>query len=180
MFTGINFTKIREIFGCFRSNGFEQIHETLIYILKNLLAKRENDSNKEEPISDEEFKEIIVILALALEFIKAKIMMCKDFYKLTELLMNLLNYIYMICFIINGFPNKRKKVCIEKRISELVIDCLATLNERRVFVSLDTAFKRYDLISLNSKTMIFRTLFHCIQLIKSIKETFPSTLVLRL
>ena len=141
------------------------------------MSKREKESSQGEAISDDEFKEVIMILALALELIKGKIQLCKDFYKLASLLMNLLNYVYMICYIINGFPIKRKKICIEKKISELVIDCLAALNERKVFVSLDNAFKRYEIISLNSKTMVFRTLFHCIQLIKSLKENFPSTLV---
>ena len=83
----------------------------------------------------------------------------------------------MICYMINGFPVKRKKICIEKKISDLIIDCLAALNERKVFISLDNAFKRYDIVSLNSKTMVFRTMFHCIQLIRSLKENYPSSLV---
>jgi hypothetical protein len=78
---------------------------------------------------------------------------------------------------INGFSNKRKKICVERRVSELVIDVLSSLNERRMFISIDNSFKRFELISLNTKTMVFRALFHCLQLIKNLKESFPSTLV---
>ena len=144
------------------------------------MKRFDKNPNQEETVTDEEFKEIIIIMSLSLEFIKNKIQLCKDFYKLSNLLMNLLNYVYIICSIINGFPNKRKKICIEKKISEYVIDCLSALNERKIFVSLDNAFKRYDISSLNTKTMVFRALFHCLQLIKALKETFPSTLVINL
>ena len=178
VFAGIGFSKIREIFCTFRTNGFEQIHETLLYIIKNILAKKlENQPNQEEAVNDEDFKEVMILLASALEFIKIKILFYKDFFKLAPLLINLLNYVYIICSLINGFANKRKKICIERKVSEYVIDVLSALNERKLFVSLDNAFKRYDIISLNTKTMVFRALFHCLQLVKSLKETFPSTLV---
>lgn len=143
-----------------------------------MIKRFEKQPNQEEAVSDDEFREIIITLASALEFIKLKILTCKDFFKLAPLMINLLNYVYIICSMINGFPSKRKKICVEKRITELVIDVLSSLNERRMFISLDNSFKRYEIISLNTKTMVFRALFHCLQLIKNLKETFPSTLVI--
>jgi hypothetical protein len=178
VFSSVGFLKIREIFCTFKSNGFEQIHETLLYIAKNILAKKlEKESNQDEAVSDEEFKDLVITLSTALELIKLKVVLCKDFFKLAPLLINLLNYVYIICSLINGFNNKRKKICIERKVSELVIEVLAALNERKLFVSLDTPFKRHEIMSLNTKTMVFRALFHCLQLIKGLKDAFPSTLV---
>lgn len=92
----------------------------------------------------------------------------------------LLSHIYTISNIINNTnpisAKKTNQVCCEKRIPELIIETLNYLNEKNIFINFDKAYSKADaIILINTKTLLFRTMFHCITLINFFKQNYPKS-----
>jgi hypothetical protein len=183
LFHILSFQRLREIFSIFKMNGFDQIHEVILHLVKSMLIKKNEHVKKGDTgvtnISDDEYTEIITIFSIALQFMRNRIVM-SEFLRLAKWVPTLMTQMYTICNIINNTNLKSKLVAIliEKKITEWLIDCLANLNEKNIFVGLNSAFESNDLNLIHTKVMMFRTLFHCFNLIKTIKDLNPNALVI--
>ena len=164
LFQLITFNKLKEIFLTFRMNGFEGCHESIIYLIKAVLVKKSIAPSTKSPqietaggtgLVDSDYSEMIIIFSSAVTLIRNKFITTGDFNKLSRCLYNLLSHIYTICNIINNINEKNAvkahQVCIQKKIPEYLIDCLATLNEKKVFTCIDNGFDRFDNNSVNTK-----------------------------
>ena len=198
LITIISFQRLREIFNIFKMNGFDQIHELIMQLIKSILIKKNEKYNNKKNnnsyitdntvtnqnssfnISDDEFIEIITIFSLALQFMRNKIVLT-DFMKLTRWVNNMMLHLYTICQIINTTNQKSLarfiNLFMDKKITEWIIECLNALEERNLFVGIDAAYQDSDIALINVKVMIFRSLFHCINLIKNFKDLHPATIV---
>jgi hypothetical protein len=182
LFYILNFQRLREIFSIFKMNGFDQIHEVILHLVKGMLVKKNEQIKKDihiTNISDDEYTEIISIFSVALQFMRNRIVM-SEFIRLAKWLSNLMAHMYTICNIISNTNLKSKlvNILIEKKIVDWLVDCLSNLNEKNIFVGLNSAFEVNDLNLINSKVMLFRTFFHCFNLIKTIKDLNPVSLVI--
>ncbi len=193
----ISFQRLREIFNIFKMNGFDQIHELIMQLIKSILIKKNEKSSIKKNLSyvtdnmvtntpsfnitDDEFIEIITIFSLALQFMRNRILLT-DFMKLTRWVNNMMLHLYTICQIINTTNHRSLtrfiNFFVEKKITEWIIECLFALDERNIFVGIDAAYQDNDVALINVKVMIFRSLFHCLNLIKNFKDLHPVTLVL--
>ena len=180
LFSVINFTKLREIFCTFKLNGFDQLHEAVLYIIKSILIRKSDKTTKEEnknTLNDNDFVEIITIFSHGLDFIRYKIFI-SDTNKIAKSLMSQLNYIYIITNIINNSYNRNVQICRDKKISENLIEIFYTLNEKNIFSSLDMLFDKHDANRINTMAMLFRTIFHCLSLVKNLKDCLETSLVI--
>jgi hypothetical protein len=185
LFSILSFQRLREVFGIFKLNGFEQIHEVILHLVKGILFKK-NEQNKNinesgtntTSITDEEYNEIITVFSVALQFMRNKIVTI-EFVRLAKWMSTLMAHMYTICSIINNTNLKTKHVTVlmEKRITDWLVECLNSLNERGVFAGINTAFESNDLNLVNTKVMIFRTFYHCFILIKNIRDLNSTSLV---
>ena len=180
LFNLINFQKLREIFCTFKLSGFDQLHEAILFTIKSILIRKSEKTSKDEnsknSLIDGDFVEIITIFSYALDFIRYKIFIC-DPNKIARSLLSFLNYIYIITNIINNSYERNVQICKEKKISENLIEIFYTLNEKNIFSTLDMLFDKFDTNGINTKAMLFRTIFHCLTCVKYLKECLPTTLV---
>lgn len=190
----ISFQRLREIFTIFKMNGFDQIHESIINLLKGILLKKtdkvmaRNDKNKNNKpvqtsnISDEEYNEIITIFSYALIFLRNRIILM-DFFKLSKWMYTVMTHLYTFSNIINNTNPKNLtkiiNIITDKKIVEYMIECLYAINDKKVFIGIDNAFDNLDLNLINIKTMIFRALFHCLAMIKTLKISLPIVYLLQ-
>jgi hypothetical protein len=174
-------------------NGFDQIHEVIISLLKQMLTKKievikkRNSKNsldlKDSSVclADEEMVEIIFISSLSFQFMRNKVLLI-DFMKLARYINTLMNHMYLICQIIvnnnQRILTKHINFFIEKRITEWIIEVLYVLNERNVFIGLDAAFQPHEISLIITKVSMFRNMYHCLNLIKLLKDIHPPTLVI--
>jgi hypothetical protein len=164
----IEYSKLREIFLNFTMNNFDAIHESIIYLLKALLSK------KNIMLIESDLVEIFSIFSFGLILIRNKIIQM-DLAKLCKIFFNLISLIYIIINQISLMLNKSNKaqyICLEKKIPELLIEVLYSIIEKNILGCLDKFYDRLDVVLLNTKSLIFRSLFHSINLIKNLK--FPT------
>ncbi len=192
----ISIQRLREIFNIFKMNGFDQIHEVIISLLKQILTKKIEQSKNinmnirssldsmrdgSSTISDEDFVEIIIISSLSFQFMRNKVLLL-DFMKLARYVHILMNHMYLICQMILNYNQrvltKQISLFLEKKITEWLIEVIYTVNERNVFIGLDAAFQQGEVSLIITKVTIFRNLYHCLNLIKTLKDIHPSTLVI--
>lgn len=201
----VSIQRLKELFNIFKMTGFDFIHESIINLIKAILLKKSeralqkksslvssvnNDSNYKTAIdvngsivtniSDEEYMDIIFIFSNALIFIRNKIMML-DFFKLSKWVYAVMNHLYTISNIINNTNQKNLpkmiNFIVEKKICEFLIECLSCLNDKKIFIGIDTAYEILDPNLIKIKIMIFRTVFHVLGLVKILKELNHNTLV---
>ena len=180
LFSVVNFQKLREVFCTFKLNGFDQLHEAVLFLIKSILIRKSEKTTKDDnknSLNDSDFIEIITIFSYALEYIRYKIFI-SDSNKIAKSLMSLLNYIYIITNIINNSYNRNVQICKEKKISENIIEIFYTLNEKNIFSSLDMLFDKFDSNGINTKAMLFRTIFHSLTSVKNLKDCLQTTLVI--
>lgn len=173
MFQILNFFRLRNIFVTFRHSGFETIHENIIYFLKAALVKKSSSKNQNsKALDDNDYAEMICIFSNAVKFIKEKIAIL-DFVRCIKSMHNYLSHLYTICNIINNINTKNAenayKVCIKENFTQMLIECLNAISEKKIFQQIDNAYDKFDTNSVNLKTIIFRTLFHCMTLIQTLK-----------
>ena len=143
------------------------------------MRKNDNVINQiDTSFCDNDFIEIITIFGLAIENIKNKVYLSKDVSKITKICMTLLNYLYIITNIVNNSFHRNIEICKEKRLSELLIECFHAFCEKNVFNSINLVFEKLDLSAINTKAMIFRTLFHTITVIKNLIDVNKNALVI--
>jgi hypothetical protein len=188
LFYILSFQRLREIFGIFKMNGFDQIHEVILHLVKGILMKK-NDQIKKgvndtslgtTNITDDDYVEMITLFSIALQLMRNKVLLHQhDLPRIVKWLASLMAHMYTICNIINNTNLKTKlvNILIEKRITEWLIDCLNVVNERNAFIAINSVFDSSDLNIINTKVMIFRTFFHCFNLIKNVKDQNPASLV---
>jgi hypothetical protein len=176
LFQIITFSKLKEIFYTFKTNGFDIIHDSIIGLIKAILVKKSATANKSMTLTldDSDYANIILIFIFAVNLIKTRILMTNDFNRVARSLYNLLSHVYTICNIINNINEKNElsshKLCIEKKLPEILIDCINAINDKKIFTNIDTAFDKTDISSLNTKMIIFRALYHCILLIQNLRK----------
>jgi hypothetical protein len=185
LFQIVSFSKMKDVFIMFKLNGFDLVHEAIIYLTKAVLVKNSTLSQKTNSpnnlLVDEDYSEMIIIFAAAITYIRNKLLLINDFNRLIKSLFSLLTHIYTICNIINNIninnAVKAHKVCVDKKMAELLVDFFNTLNERKVFTCLDNGFDKFDLQSVNTKMIIFRTLVHYFLLLQTLKNIESKTIV---
>ncbi len=72
---------------------------------------------------------------------------------------------------------KISKIFLEEKFSDELINFLFVLNDRDLFSEIDNHFGKIDEISINVKSIIFRCLYNCIILIKSLRESEENSMV---
>ena len=144
------------------------------------MKKYEQSCDSNNNFNENDFIEIVTIFGLAIEYITLKIHLSKELPKLAKLILNLLNYIYIIVNILNNSFQRNIHICVEKRISEGLVNCFSTFCEKNVFYTVDMVHDKLDNHCINTKAMIFRTLFHTISFVKNLKDRVPSTFVTNL
>lgn len=138
-------------------------------------------STQNTETSEEEYIEAISIFANALLFLRNKIILM-DSDRISRWLCNLFTHMYTISNLINNFKStllqKLANSIYEKKVSELMVECLAVLHDKKIFSHIDNFFNNdvLDFNLINIKIMIFRTLYHCLALIKSIKDIMPNSI----
>jgi hypothetical protein len=92
-----------------------------------------------------------------------------------------MTHLYTIANIINNTNAKNLpkmiNIIIERRVVELIVECLCCVAEKKIFEGLDTGYEILDVNLINVKIMIFRAIFHCLGLIKTLKDINPNTIV---
>jgi len=131
-------------------------------------------------IADEEYVEIITLFAYVLQSLKNKIN-STDPQKLSRWVYDVFSHIYTISNLINSLNikpwPKMQQILYEKKITELVVECLYLIVEKRIFSNFDRGYESsIDLNLLNVKVMLFRALFHCLAMVKSLKDINSQTL----
>jgi hypothetical protein len=176
----INFNVLRKLFTNFQS-GFDVIHEAIIYLIKGILVKR---STLETNIMlyNDDYTDMVHIFSNSLIFIRNKVLsQAMDVMKLSRGLFNFLTHVYTITNILNNInPNNSEyidKVCLEIRVPEQLIDCIYCFYEKKLFTFIETGFDKFDVTLLNTKAIVFRSLFHCITLLKRLMELDGDDLV---
>jgi len=214
LFQIINFSKLRDIFTSFKLNGFDNIHESIILLIKAILLKKSNLANSSIVISsnnnqsipnlnnpnnnnynntcnnqeksnlsleDRDYADIIVIFSHAVQIMHTRLLML-DFMKIAKGLYNILTHLYTICNIINNINEKNARtahiLCIEKKIHGSIIDCLGCLNDKKIFSAIDNGLDKYETNSLNTKMIIFRTVYHCIVFVQMLNGIDTNVMVL--
>jgi hypothetical protein len=178
LFQIVNFQRLKEAFYTFRINGFDIIHDSTINLIKAILIKKSSNASRQNSatltLDDRDYKEVVIVFGCAISLIRNKFLMVNDFIRLVRTLYHHLSHIYTICNIINNINEKNElaahSVCIERRIPDLLIECLHTLNEKKVFTCIDNGLDKFDTASVNTKMMIFRALYHCILLIQKLRK----------
>lgn len=131
-------------------------------------------------ITDEEYTEMITIFSHALIFMRNKVLLL-DFFRLSKWVYSVMSYLYTISHIINNInPHNLPKminILTEKRISELIVECLFSVADKKIFIGIDNAYDILDPNLINIKIMIFRAIFHCLSLVKTLRDISEKTLV---
>jgi hypothetical protein len=169
----INFKKLREILLNFKMNNFDSIHEIILQLIKGILSKK-NIDNKIYSIGKDQYQEVITIFSNSFLLLRNKIISI-DISKLVNWSINILTNIYTIVNIINNI-NKifldDAYFCNEKRICEILIEIYFTLYEKNLYPNLNKYNLHFSCL-INTKMMIFRSLFHSITLIKNLRASTP-------
>jgi len=206
LFQIINFQKLRDIFSSFSLNGFDNLHESIILLIKAILLKKSsivntsiiasnhntinlnstnaNDNQVQEKtnsnLEDKDYSDIVLIFVYAVNVIHIKLMML-DFMRIAKGLYNILTHLYTICNIINNINEKNSRsaheLCIDKKIQNSIIDCLSCLNEKKIFSAIDNGLDKYETNSINTKMIIFRTVYHSITLVQMLNDINTSVMV---
>lgn len=161
----IEYNKIKEIFISFTMNNFDSVHESIIFLLKALICK------KNISLTESDLLEIFSIFSFGLVLLRNKIIQM-DLAKLCKVFLNIISIFYtiinQISLIFNKF-DKVDKICIDKKIPELIIEVLYSIIEKNIIGCIDKFYDRLDFVLLNTKTLLFRSLFHSINLIQILK-----------
>jgi hypothetical protein len=184
LFIIVNLSKLKEIMLNFKMNGYDQIHDATFNLIKAILIKKsdsiQNSDSSSNSLNDEDFVELIAIFSVSFQLIKNKIVN-NDLQKLSKSAFSFLTIIYTIANIINNISNSNNeitfKICLDKKIPDHLIDIFFFFFEKGFFMNIDKIYERIDINSLNTKLMIFRTLFHCMILLKNLKNYSPACLV---
>jgi hypothetical protein len=201
IFQLINIQRIKDIFLSFKLNGFDNLHESFILLIKGFLTKKNNLINSsvqniniysreyltannnniiQSGLEEKDYLDIVIIFSHALNVMIMRINML-DFMKIVKGLFNLMTHLYTICNIINNINEKNAPsahiLSIEKRIPDLIIDCLNLLNDKKVFSTIDNGLDKYETNSINTKMIIFRTVYHAITLVQKLNEINMNVMV---
>jgi hypothetical protein len=243
----INFTDLYDTFTSFRTNGFDQIHETILNIIKTLLTSKKKminankqeednnnfslnniqtennyesnnksfnnenenlnksistqlkseDANKNNKKTDKENKINLEILNLLSET-EAKIIVCIftnslkllrtklnsfDIHKLLKWTQNIMTIVYNVTNISNNLLKTQVKFCnflklfFQENFVEELIEVLVFLSEIGLFENIDLQYGKIDENSINVKSIIFRSLYNCVILVKAIREAEKNSMV---
>jgi len=243
----INFTDLYDTFTSFRTNGFDQIHETILNIIKTLLTSKKKminankqeednnnfslnkietennyesnnksfndenenlnksistqlkseDANKNKKKTEKENKINLEILNLLSET-EAKIIVCIftnslkllrtklhsfDIHKLLKWTQNIMTIVYTVTNISNNLLKSQVKFCnflklfFEENFVEELIEVLVFLSEIGLFENIDLQYGKIDEKSINVKSIIFRSLYNCVILVKAIREIEKNSMV---
>lgn len=165
-----NFKLCNIVFSQYKTGGLEPIHENIINYIKTLLMKKISLPEKEAIVlfTDETFSEMVHIFTNALILILKKIKLM-DNLKLCKWLFQCLTHLNTITAILTNINPTNSaivhKICAERRVPECIIELLSQLNEKKVIINISTVFDKTDLNLLTTKALLFRTLFHCVNLV---------------
>jgi hypothetical protein len=165
----ITTSKVKEIFLNFTLNNFDLIHESLLHFIKTLIMK-----NKNFLLNKNDYSDLINLFSCALVLMKNKITH-SDTEKIYKWISNMITIIYTIVNLVNSllknsdYFNLIEKLCWENKLVDLLIDVFSSFLEKTIFSHLDRYYDRLDINSINLKSLIMRTMFHTVNLIKSLK-----------
>jgi hypothetical protein len=167
----ISFSILKDIFLNFQLNGFDVIHEAIIYLIKGILVKNSSLGNDKSILTDKDYNHMVHVFYNSLLFIKNKIAwQTMDMLTLSRSLFNFITHIYTITNILNNINSTNAeqtyKTCVDVKFAEQLIDCLFVFQEKKIFTFVETGFDKYDVALINTKAIIFRALYHCVSLIK--------------
>jgi hypothetical protein len=179
--TIISFSILRNLFINFQLNSFDVIHEAIIYLIKGILVKKSTLSIS--VLTNTDYTDMVYIFSNSFIYIRNKIVsQAMETIKLSRSLFNFLTHIYTITNILNNInPHNAEyidKICIEVKISEQLIDCLFGFYERKIFTFIETGYDKFDVALLNTKAIVFRSLFHCITLLKRLMKLDKKDMVM--
>jgi hypothetical protein len=134
-------------------------------------------------LSEAEVKIVVSIFSNSLKLLKDKIINF-DIEKLLKWTQNVMTIIYSVTNISNNILKEVKfcnvfKFYFEENFIEELIEILNTLSEIGLFSQIDLLYGKIDENSINVKSIIFRTLFNCVILIKSIREADKNSMVIK-
>jgi len=152
-------------------------------IFQEKKKKRESKINLDiiNLLTEDEIKITINIFLNSIRLLKEKILNF-EISKVFKSLQNIMTIIYSITNLSNKIFNaiklyKISKIFLEEKFSDELINFLFVLNDRDLFSEIDNHFGKIDEISINVKSIIFRCLYNCIILIKSLRESEENSMV---
>ena len=200
----ISVQRLKESFSIFKRTSFDVIHENIIQFLKTFLLKKTEkplpkannnvNTSHNESVSnniskmntsncnnEEENVDIITMFSYTLHLLKEKIKSL-DFDKLAKAIYYYFTYIYIFCNLVNNMtitPGEKVHLAlVERRISEQMVEVFSEMYDKKIFEDVDKAYgnKLLDTNLINLKILIFRSMFHFIMLIRTLKSFTPQTL----
>jgi len=178
-FRVVGMVDIKEIFCAFRQNGFDQVHEITIHLLKAIFTKKKaNDFLKQN-----DHKELIIVSMNAFKLLKNKIKILGA-TKIGKSIFQIITMIFNIVNLLNNLNNKKYvyQTCIEMRILDYLSETLFSLMDSKYSMNVFQYIEKYfesklDFSLINCKTIILRTLYYSITLITDINDFNPDSLV---
>ncbi len=172
----ITFSKLRQLFCSFKLNGFDLIHEYIIYYIKSIFTKRNLSS-----IQPQDFNDIVFLFTNAFIFLRNKIFML-DFVKLGRWVFQLMTIVFNITNLLNTFDLTLSeliaKSCYEHKLLDWLIEIFYNILDKQMIGRIDSCFDtKVDLNLIATKTILLRTLYYCMNLIISVRNVVPQALV---
>lgn len=151
---------------------------------KKKIKEKENKLNKEviKMLSENELKIIVCIFTSSIKLLRTKIINF-DIQKLLKWTQNIMTIIYSVANISNNIPkidnnfSNLFKYFYQENFVEEIIELLNALSEIGLFSQIDLLYGKIDENSINVKSIIFRSLYNCVILIKSIREAEKNSMV---
>ena len=175
-FTILPMKKFKDIFCLFKLSGFDQVHEISVHLLKSIFTKKKDI----EFVKPTDIEHLIKMSTSACVFLRNKFIIL-DFMKLGKSIFQLMTMMFNIVNLLNNLSSKQYvyQLCIENNLLEWLSEALFTLMEKQIFKKIENFFEnKLDFNLINSKTIILRTLYYSILLIKEIRKYNPSSLVI--
>lgn len=177
VFKIVTFSKLKQIFCVFKLNGFDVIHEYIIYFIKSIFSKRNLSS-----IQPQDFNDLVFLFTNAFIFLRNKIFML-DFGKLGKWVFQLMTIMFNISNLLNNFDPSLgeliSKACVEHKLIDWLTEIFYNLLDKQMISRIDNCFDtKLDLNLIATKTILLRTMFYCMTLIINVKEHVPNALVI--
>lgn len=203
-----SFSKLREIFGIYKNNGYEIVHELIIHIIRNLVNKKqeimklldspenknlqngEEDENLEKEnksseyfLTEDQILEILLIFINSIQLMKNRVIMLNDLKRSNRIMINIINNIFIICtiimLIIENNPNKIQ-IVNNFRVIDYIINLIIIIKEKGYYNNIEEIYFSSDpYSSVSNKILILKKIFFINKILQAAKAKIPQSKVIK-